>query len=261
MCGTLNIGYDQSSWGAHAKNLRYLNKQILPKTNRFNKSLARHSRKPRKSAGRKEITYGSQSGSAGNDHRQPTFFQDKFGTHENKYFNSPLTTYFASVSTTKRILDLCSPIVEGDDYNMREGREVKLRDLIFYGQLIGGQSNLGTDEQRNCFRISVVEAPTSWSSSSIDVSGPADCRLWGCQRILFDELFSLVSPGRDTVGYMPAGLYVDRQVRVRNHVNYAGSGAAADVGLTIFLVMVSDSAISPNPGFTNGNWALRFEDQ
>jgi hypothetical protein len=260
MFGTLNIGYDQSSWGMQAENLCYLNKQILPKFNKHNKSLRRRSKTP-KAANSGSASFGTQSGSAGHDHRQPSTIMDRFGSHENKYFQSSLTTYFSTISTTTKILDLSSPIVEGDDWNMREGRNIHLRDLIFYGQFIGGQSNVALDEQRNCVRIAVVEAPTSWSSSSINVSSPADCRAWGCQRILFDEIFSLVSPGRDTVGYMPAGLYVDRKVRIRNNINYAGAGSAADVGLTIFLVMVSDSAAVPNPGFVNGTWLLRFEDQ
>jgi hypothetical protein len=182
---------------------------------------------------------------------------------ELKWWPTDLVGFFGSVSTTPSTRDTVAYIISGTDFNQRIGRTVHLTSLELSGQLVGGQANSVTDENRNCFRLSVVECVSglTWNTASYNVNTVFDARTFGgIMRVLYDEVFTLVSPGRDTTGYLPAVVAVHRKIRLNKTVNFALATAVAPFPYTILIVACSDSGAVPHPGFTVGQAVLRYTD-
>jgi len=180
--------------------------------------------------------------------------------HERKFYSLGLLSSFPSISSTVSITDI-GQVSAGTDYNNRIGRTMEIVKFKLVGQIIGGQSNLGTDEQRNTFRIALIEANAGFTASGFKNYSVLDPRLWpGMVRVLYDRSISLASPGRDTTGYMPAAKELNIAVPMHLVIKYTGTAANSDSTTSLFLLMVSDSAISPNPGFTGGSAIVEFID-
>jgi hypothetical protein len=173
-----------------------------------------------------------------------------------------VSTLPTSISTTSYITNLTSPLTEGTDYQNRLGRQVHWKHFHLSGQLVGGQSNLGTDENRNAVRLVVADI-VAGSTPSITLSSILDPRTAsqaGLIKVHFDRTFSLESPGRDSTGYMPSCREVVLNVPINRVQEFYGTGSGSGVGMNTVLFSVSDSAVVPNPGFVNGSSYLMFED-
>lgn len=175
-----------------------------------------------------------------------------------------LATIMPSISTSGKLTDLCQ-ISEGDDFFNREGRSIFVDGIDIVGQLVGGQSNISADEQRNAVRLVVVEGSPQLTLSSFVTAWPlgqaADLRnLGGVSRVLCDELVYLNSPGRDTVGYMPASVVISKHINIKTTLYYTSNVATGISFKSLYIFALSDSSIAPNPGFVNGFINLHFVD-
>lgn len=227
------------------------------KVSRRNTSHSRPAPVPRTPLPSQSVTTTGSGTSA----RIPVLTPSFPGGFERKYFTTALTSKFRSVATTPNGLDLATGIVQGDDFSQRTGRMVRLTKVHLVGQLVGGQANTVADESDNCFRIMLVQTAAGASpASAFTISVPPDSRQLSCQRVVYDEMFTLTSPGRDSVGYLPASTMVNLHLPVSQEIIFVGGGAASQAGLSLQLWMVSDSAAVPNPGFTSGFLAMEFED-
>lgn len=179
---------------------------------------------------------------------------------EVKYVNLDLTTQFASVGTTTVTYNV-SQIAQGATLNQRQGNLAVVRELMLDGVLRGGQSNLATDDSVNAVRMIVWVGAIGATPGYGFGTWPNPNTITGCERILYDSMFTLTSPGRDSTGYMPAS----RRVRFRLPVNVVCpfTSAAANSGSmhAVYLSMVTDSSLAPNPGFTQGYLATKFTDE
>lgn len=186
------------------------------------------------------------------------------GPNEIKYIGRVLTGEFASISTSGAIYDMCSNIAEGAEINQRIGRSVKLRRLDVYGTLVGGQTNLVTDDRYNTVRITVFTgAPgigvggINWSLNAI--ADPRTCN--GVERILYDEVVTLRSFSRDSTGYMPAQRAVRFSVSLSGRRQlFSALTSGSQSCSTVYLYMVSDSAAVANPGFVSGVASISWID-
>lgn len=181
---------------------------------------------------------------------------------EQKFITNPLTTAFSSVSTSVAYIDLCALIGAGTDYYNRVGRQITQQHLSVSGTLVGGQSNLATDDPYNVFRMTVVKGNVGMTFGTWGLTQvlSADTIL-GLDRVLYDRCITLSSPGRDSTGYMRAVQRVDISVRLPDVVTHFTTAAAGSQnGETCYLVMISDSSVVSNPGFVDGSWVLRFSD-
>lgn len=180
-----------------------------------------------------------------------------------KLFQNDLPTYFASVSTAVATRDLTSSIAGGTDYNQRVGRSVHVKEIQFNGQLVGGQANTVTDENRNVVRISIVGCNSGlvWNAGTYNPSMVLDPRIMaGLHHVYYDEVISLVSPGADGTGYLPATTMVSRKIKVNKVLNWPSAAGAATTPYCIFMVMSTDSAAVPHPGFVSGTAVVSFTD-
>lgn len=181
---------------------------------------------------------------------------------EEKFITNPMSNAFASVSTTTTFIDLTALIGAGTDYYNRVGRQVTLKRLQLSGLLVGGQVNLATDDSYNSFRITVAcgNVGMTWTPYGLTQVLSADL-VPGLDRVLYDRVFPLSSPSRDTTGYMKALKRVNIDLALPQVVTHFQTAAAGSQnGNTVYLVMVSDSTAVPNPGFVDGSWVLRFTD-
>lgn len=182
---------------------------------------------------------------------------------EVKYIGSVLTGNFASVSTAGALQDLGTNIAEGSEMNQRVGRTITLRSLDVFGTLLGGQVNLVGDDSHNTVRIVVFEGQPGLVAAGINwtLNTVADPRtINGCSRILSDRFYKLVSPGRDSTGYVPAEQLVKFSVPLSGQMIFSGAAAGTQSGRTIYMYMVTDSAGVPNPGFSTGVASLSWYD-
>ena len=77
-------------------------------------------------------------------------------------------------------------------------------------------------------------------------------------RKFIDRRISLVSPGKDSTGYMTAQRLVKIYYKFRKPI--AIDYSAATVNRNLVLSIVSDSSAVPSPGFTSGYVYLTFKD-
>lgn len=131
--------------------------------------------------------------------------------------------------------------------------------------MVGGQANLLTDDRINTVRIVFLEANVGTVVSALNtswgLSSPSDPRYApGVVRVLRDELFTMTSLGRDSVGYMPASTTISMSGSYTKRLMYTSSAINSISGTALFLFMISDSVAVPSPGFTNGAWSVTWTD-
>jgi len=185
-------------------------------------------------------------------------------SEELKLYPVTLSATFGGVSTTGTALSVTGLISQGTGVSQRIANSIRLLSMGWEGQLVGGQSNISTDDQRNCFRITVArlnKGATATFLASYTVNQVLDSRyIAGLRHVLYDKVISMASPGKDSTGYMPACVVSRGALRFNEIVNYTGTGTDAESTDIIVLAMVSDSNVVPNPGFTSGSLVLRFAD-
>jgi len=179
---------------------------------------------------------------------------------ELKVFNIALTSIFNSVSSSNSIYNCSAAISQGTDFNVRIGRAIRIRAIRISGSLIGGQSNVALDEQRNSFRVVVglVNVGATFTFSVTDMFDPRTRS--GLKKIYYDKTMLMLSPGRDSVGYMPSGRQIELRIPVNHEQLYTGSSGSTQTDDSLIVSMVSDSSTTPNPGFVNGQLIIEFED-
>jgi len=126
--------------------------------------------------------------------------------------------------------------------------------------LVGGQTNVVTDDSYNTFRI-VVFSHTVGSTIAFTLTDLLDPRFnQGLRKVFYDKSFTLTSPGRDSTGYMPAVHKIEATIPLNFLQLYSGTGATAVSTEELAIGMVSDSVGVPNPGFESGSIALFYAD-
>jgi hypothetical protein len=168
----------------------------------------------------------------------------------------------ASVSSTPSVFDMTSNIAIGAQfYNNRIGNAISPKFLTVNGNLVGGQVDGIADDTRNTFRMVVALGTPGLAFAGLAPGSLLITRIMsGLKKVLYDKEYSLESPGRDTVGYMPAQRSITFTVPLQQVLSFTGNAAGTVSCLTYYLVMVSDSGTVPNPGFTNGSATMFFTD-
>lgn len=170
---------------------------------------------------------------------------------------------FSAIGASWNILDVPYTAC-GTDIGNRIGRVINLRRFFLRGMLVGGQSNLVTDDSYNtvrmvCFvgRAGLVTA--DWAARNID--DPVLPGVDGVKQVLVDRVITLQVPALDSTGYIPATKHVAWETNLSLQVEYGEAAASVPAGSdSLYLALVSDSAAAPNPGFTVGFHCLLWQD-
>jgi len=178
---------------------------------------------------------------------------------ELKYYQDTLGTMI-SVGTTVVAKPLAQLVANGPGINQRIGNAISATAVDIIGTLIGGQSNLVTDDAFNTVRISLVEGFPGTSPSGWTVSSLLDPRYFtSMNKVWFDKIIVLRSPSKDSTGYMPAVKEFKVKIRLpRVPFLYTGNSGASIKNSELYLCMVSDSSLAPNPGFKSSD-TVTFE--
>lgn len=184
---------------------------------------------------------------------------------ENKYSNLNLTSTFSSVGNTWVETDLTA-ISQGTGVSNRIGHQVKTKAFYIRGTLVGGQSNLATDDNRNTFRIVLAlwdsTVATPLASNGADLSSYIARQSTvgrGLIKKYMDKVIELPTQGRDSTGYLPAIRQIRKFIKCPAFIRYYGSVAGND-NRKLILSMISDSGAVSHPGFTQGQYTLFYED-
>jgi len=158
---------------------------------------------------------------------------------------------FSSIDTAGSTLAISHVAAGGGSYE-RAGPTARFTNLHIRGNLVGGQSNLVTDDARNVVRIIVcsvikgsVFAPTVTSILTPFVFPALD-------RVYADKEVELHTTAVDSTGYIPAQKLVDMHVALNRVITYYGNLDSNETAHEIRVYMVSDSAAVSNPGFESG---------
>jgi len=167
-----------------------------------------------------------------------------------------------SITTAGWTVDLCNGIAQGTNWtDQRIGNRIHVVHFAIDAVLSGGQANVITDDNRNTIRMALVRASPGVSWSGFTLNSVLDPRLIsGLAHVYFDRVFTIQSPGRDTVGYMPAVRIIREKIRVAFNTVFTGTGTATQSFQTLWLLFVSDSAAPPSPGFVSGGLNLQYLD-
>lgn len=188
---------------------------------------------------------------------------------ETKFVNNTLIaspTDYRSIGNTWLETDLTN-IAQGTGIAQRIGHEIKLKGFNYRGTLVGGQSNLATDDNRNTVRIvlgiwdATSSTPLTSNGATIDSYIAKDTTVSkGLVKKLYDSVIELQTPGRDSTGYLPAMKQLRKFIKLNKHfIRYYGSGSTND-NHKLILSMITDSAAPSHPGFVNGYVTVFFED-
>jgi len=159
---------------------------------------------------------------------------------------------WSSVSTTSVIGSIVE-IAAGTNYNERVGRWIDIHDLRLTLTLLGGQSNIVTDDVYNCVRVVVFKARSDFSAAFTLTTVFSPAMLAGIERVYFDRTVPLIPPGHDTTGYQTAVRQLNLVVPLRTRLSYQSANANSSDPSRIFLGLVSDSVAASNPGLAAGS--------
>lgn len=181
-----------------------------------------------------------------------------------------LTTPFGfnSIPNTWVETDLLDRLSQGDDIGQRNGRRVYVRAIEIRGLLAGAQSNIVTDDAYNNVRIVIGKytggigalAPLSGSGGAITLSS-AIVPGYGqnCVHVYYDQIHTLQSPGRDSVGYVATAKGFVVKLKTPMLCTFSGTGVNTNMDHLV-VSCISDSALAPNPGFTFWSAVVYFTD-
>ena len=160
-------------------------------------------------------------------------------------------------------------------------RRYELIGFSLYGTLQGGQSNVVADDRYNVCRcmVCIFDGETaSWAASAkwpaavttnttapIRIKAPvvpADGSTQHIRRKVFDKVYTLSSPGRDSTGYMPAVRTIGIRVRFKRPIifNYCNESGTLKPDKYIAMAWISDSTAPPGCGFVNGALTWFWKD-
>lgn len=182
------------------------------------------------------------------------------GQSEIKFDTVPLTTSFSSISSAQTAVELTAAVVGGYTLVERIGRQINLLNVRLFGTLVQGVVDGIADDRYNVVRI-VLATHSAGNAPTIPLSTPISrSNTRYLEEVLYDKTVVLYSPAPDSTGYLPAIKHIDRTIPVNRKFNYySHTGGATPIELS--LIMVSDSAAVPNPGFVQGSWTVTFTDE
>lgn len=188
---------------------------------------------------------------------------------ETKFLIFPMVSVFPTIPNSWQYF--IPSIAQGTSiFGQRLGRKLAIRGYSLVGTLIGGQSNLATDDKVNTVRFvtglcsSSFATPASTPLSLINFDDPilrVGSMAQAGLKLFKDRYMELKTAGRDSTGYLPAmkRFFFKHKFKKDYVIEYADDTATTP-NRNIFIAFRSDSALAPSPGFTNGFLKVWYKD-
>jgi len=172
---------------------------------------------------------------------------------------SAATMAMTSISTTPVIYDISSGVAAGTDYTQRVGRRIRVRHVVFKGQVEGGQGNTAADDPYNTVRVLVIRGRSTFTASGLTINSIIDPRTMpGLVEVLYDDTVLLTTTGKNSTGFVTCACEYELGLKNNIALEYTGTTASAPGNESIFFVTVSDSNVVANPGFSASSF-IRME--
>lgn len=187
---------------------------------------------------------------------------------ENKFDYGALNATFASVGNTWTELAF-GLVNRGTEVRQRIGNSITVKSIQLEMVIVGGAVNSVADDARNTIRMVLA----SWDGAS---NAPLGTATWNMNypirstlgptgssmlKKYYDKYITLTSPGPDDTGYIPGMRKVSYYKYFKKGYKMDFADATADYpDKRLILSMISDSALVPNPGVTNGYFVITYED-
>jgi hypothetical protein len=218
----------------------------MPKKSQIRRGGRRRNRK-----GRTKIKFNRQ---------KMNVFPTTIGRSELKYREYDLVSDFGSVSTTGTNLELSHLIENGNLFYQRIGATITICALQINFTIVGGQSDLGTDDEYNTVACRVYITPGATTPLIPAVCSVITQQSTKALKILFSNEFKLQSFSRNDTGYMPAVKHSSHKVNINTKFTWSQDSGDVYPMKRLYLQMVSDSDLVSNPGVTAGKIAVFFTD-
>lgn len=183
-------------------------------------------------------------------------------TPQSRFVSATLPSVASSITNSWTLYEPTNLIRVGADFSQRIGRQIRLTRLNMKGMLVGGQSNLATDDPRNVVRIVIALVDGSFDATSmaaLTLSTPiTNQNVTGLLKIYADRLYNLRVFSRDSTGYVPCQLEVSVSTPLNALVHYNDSIGGFSPVPRVYVMFLSDSAVVSNPGFVSGFIQLCF---
>lgn len=180
-----------------------------------------------------------------------------------RFHTESLTVIAPSITSTWLTYEPTYHIRLGTDYNGRLGREVKITSVELKGMLVGGQSNLVTDDPRNVVRIVIAIVDASFNAaalSPVTLNTPiTNINVTGLLRVLADRTINLRVFSADSTGYVPSQVAVSIKTSPSSIFLYNDSVGGFSPVPELYVMFLSDSAIAASPGFVSGYLKTNFQ--
>jgi len=179
---------------------------------------------------------------------------------ELKYLETDIASEFASVSTSGTQVELLNNITQGTNFYHRIGNKIFLKHIILSYHIVGGQSNLGTDDAYNVVAVRLLETPGATTPNIPPVCGVVTPQSTKALSVLYSDEYRLLSRCPDDTGYMPATRYQHCLIPINRVYTWNQDEGDAYPMKRIYLQIVTDSAIASNPGLSVGKITIFFFD-
>lgn len=156
-----------------------------------------------------------------------------------------------SADTTGLLIELCSSVTQGDDYNQRFGNKVTVRRLVAQFAMLPGSASAASA----IFRIVVFRAGSGASVPQFAYNSSCNpIRGNGVLQVYYDQMF--------TVGSATATMGFPTVVKMNVKLNkfqqkYSGTGASATTGESIYFYLIGNTASGTSAPTGNG-WLDTF---
>lgn len=163
---------------------------------------------------------------------------------------------------------LLTQITAGSGGRSRIGDRIKVKRLTIKGALLGGQVSGTTDDAYNQVRVVVmlgtpgIAMANQLATGGIGLYTPL---LAGTipfvQKILYDRVIHLQSPGASGTGFMPCIKHFKLSKRINRTCVYQYA-STLPTKWEVYVCVVSDSSTVPNPGFqgTTVAWLSYYDN-
>lgn len=187
----------------------------------------------------------------------------RYGAKETKFTNFTLAA--TSLGAAVARFPLVSAIAQGADiYAQRLGRRIRVKRIMWRGQLLGAQTNSVADDPYNTVRVTVCRGTPGMTFTSFTVNNAIDPRFStsaGLLEVLYDNAKVVSSLGKDSTGYVAAAREWEFDIHCDVLLEYGGTAAAVPQNQELVMFMISDSAAVVNPGFSaTSTVALEYID-
>jgi len=171
-----------------------------------------------------------------------------------------ITSTFSSIGTLGTNYSFLQLITRGTQFYQRIGASIHVKFIRLSYTIVGGQSNLSTDDEYNTVAIRMFLAPGTITLLVPPVCSMITATSTKSVHTYLSHEIKLQSFARNSTGYMPAVKHEEFTIPINRTFVWSQDEDDAYPMFRLVLQMISDSLVVSNPGVTTGKLATFYTD-